>query len=97
MAINSFPQVLDLFKKLDQQYYNLVSRSARFQEDQNPVFIEICDITNDLRFRMIEFMASQEDPEETPKTGMHISTDVNSLMKLYEQWWEYLEKIQLRN
>lgn len=91
MAVSSFHQVFELFKNLDQQFFEITVHTSRIGEDKHPIFRQICDMTNDLKYRMIQFMGSDES-EETAKQGFQISEDIYSIMPLYNEWIVFLNK-----
>lgn len=91
MSINSFEQVFELYKNLDNQFYELTVHTARIGEDQHPLFVQIRELTNSLKDRMVRFMASEEN-EDTAKIGFQLSEDINSLMPLYTEWITFLNK-----
>lgn len=91
MSINSFHQVFELYKNLDNQFTELTIHTSRIGEDKHPLFIQIRELTINLKYRMIEFMGSDEN-EETAQIGMKLSEDINALMPLYTEWINFLNK-----
>jgi hypothetical protein len=91
MAVSSFQQVFELFKNLDHQFFEITVHTARIGEEKHPLFVQIRELSNNLRYRMIEFMASEED-ENTEKKGFQISEDINAIMPLYNEWIVFLNK-----
>ncbi|MCB0478231.1 MAG: hypothetical protein R2799_02960 [Crocinitomicaceae bacterium] len=91
MPIASFEQVFELYKNLDKQFFDLVAHTAHLGEDKHPLFIQIVELTNGLKDRLVRFMASEEN-EDTPAIGFQLSEDINALMPLYREWISFLNK-----
>lgn len=91
MAVSSFNQVFELFKNLDRQFFEIVAHTSKVGGNKHPIFIQLCDLTYDLRYRMIQFMAT-EDNEDTAKIGMEITNDLDALIPVYREWITFLNK-----